>query len=148
MLFDLAEYTNSSSSPSTSEENAAVVLDALQEFFENDEVSVAASQNMAALDRSSKSVDSGKVAIIYSTDSYGVFSQLWSGTSKERRRYIADQISDSSNQLAGVTLIFIEIIVTRESILRKIRCAKAGVGEANADSTCNEFSKQVKALLQ
>ena len=37
-------------------------------------------------DRRRKNVDSGRVAIIFATDSYRSFKEKWSGTSKERRR--------------------------------------------------------------
>lgn len=39
-------------------------------------------------DRRRKNVDSGKVAIVYCTDSISSFKDKWSGTSKERRRSV------------------------------------------------------------
>lgn len=41
---------------------------------------------IAEEDKRRKNVDSGKVAIIYCTDSITTFKDKWSGTSKERRR--------------------------------------------------------------
>ena len=47
-------------------------------------------------DRRRKHVDSGKVAILYSTDSFGSFTEQWSGTSKERRQVSHTQVSHTS----------------------------------------------------
>ena len=40
-----------------------------------------------------KNVDSGKVAIIMSTDSHSAFREKWSGTSKERRQWAASTLA-------------------------------------------------------
>ena len=44
-------------------------------------------------DRRRKHVHSGNVAILYSTDSFGSFTEQWSGTSKERRQVSHTQVS-------------------------------------------------------
>jgi len=40
-----------------------------------------------------KNVDSGRVAVLYASDSSDAFSLSWSGSSKERRRTILERLS-------------------------------------------------------
>jgi len=73
-------------------------------------------------DRRRKNVDSGKVAILYCTDSMACFHDKWSGTSKERRRWAVDVLS--KDRALGAKLIFIEIVVDRADILESNLRAK------------------------
>lgn len=68
-----------------------------------------------ANDRRRKNVDSGKVAILYASDTLTAFKEKWSGTSKERRRWANDVLA--GDRALGAKLIFIEVIVDRADIL-------------------------------
>jgi len=75
-------------------------------------------------DRRRKNVDSGKVAIIFTSDGMGSFYEKWACTSKERRRWAAETIQ--SDKRLGAKVIFIEVIVNsaklmEQNLLSKIR---------------------------
>ena len=64
-------------------------------------------------DRRRKNVDSGKVAIIMSTDSHASFKEKWAGTSKERRQWAASTLA--ADRQMNAKLIFIEVIVNNRT---------------------------------
>lgn len=129
-LHDLVDYQKRTGAAAGSEENAQLLLDDLRSFMGGQ--SQAAARNMAVPcppsarpsgdleedsqehrelvdehDKRRKNVDSGKVAIIYTTDSFSSFSEKWSGTSKERRRWASDTLK--RDRALGAKLIFIEV---------------------------------------
>jgi len=73
-------------------------------------------------DRRRKNVDSGKVAIVYATESHSAFKEKWAGTSKERRRWMADTLRLDTE--VGAKLIFIEVIVDKPDIIEANIIAK------------------------
>ena len=58
-------------------------------------------------DRRRKNVDSGRVAIIFASDSFRSFKEKWSGTSKERRHWAAEVLA--LDRALNCKLIFIEV---------------------------------------
>ena len=52
-----------------------------------------------AKEASAKHVDSGRVAVVYSSDASATFYETWSGTSKERRRAILKELEDLERDL-------------------------------------------------
>mmetsp|Transcript_40707 Transcript_40707/g.94329 ORF Transcript_40707/g.94329 Transcript_40707/m.94329 type:complete len:575 (+) Transcript_40707:170-1894(+) len=62
-----------------------------------------------------KVVDSGRCAIVYGSDTFRTFTERWSGSSKERRRWIAESVKRIS---PNVKLIFIEVKVSDPVLLR------------------------------
>jgi len=101
-------------------------------------------------DRRRKHVDSGKVAILYSTDSFGSFTEQWSGTSKERRQWAADVVRKDKS--LGAKLIFIEVIVTKEEVLIANVRSKYRAEHPNLDKNAElppqvyrDFSRRVHA---
>ena len=75
------------------------------------------------VDRNAKNVDSGRVAIIFSSDCMSTFYENWSGSSKERRRWILSSLatlSDSSKSKIRVKTIFIEVTLTKDGLVDNI----------------------------
>ena len=75
------------------------------------------------VDRNAKNVDSGRVAIIFSSDCMSTFYENWSGSSKERRRWILSSLatlSDSSKSKIRVKTIFIEVMLTKDGLVDNI----------------------------
>ena len=68
-------------------------------------------------DRRRKNVDSGKVAIIFTSDGMGSFYEKWACTSKERRRWAAETIQ--SDKRLGAKVIFIEVIVNSAKLMEQ-----------------------------
>jgi len=148
-LFNIADYATG---PSGSDENADALLADLRRFMEKR--NQAASHNMNVptrhqgavaiddgdeqtllvdeADRRRKNVDSGKVAIIMSTDSNNTFKDKWSGTSKERRQWQAATLA--ADRAMGAKLIFIEVIVNQPHLIdANIRAKRRaqGLGETS-----------------
>lgn len=153
-VFNIADYAVG---PSGCDENAETLLDDVRKFMEKR--NEAASNNMDVpsrigsasvsedptetplshqylideADRRRKNVDSGKVAIIMSTDANATFKEKWSGTSKERRQWLATTLAQ--DRVMGAKLIFIEVIVNQphliEANIRAKRRAQ-GLGETSA----------------
>ena len=127
--FDLTQYAAATGAPAGSEENADAVLRDLKAFMSS---SPAAGRNMDACSgkmRTSslsepslsdavdevepvvvaqdsmrqQAVDSGRVALIYATDTFASFGELWSGTSKERRRWAYDKLQVCTTGHPGVS---------------------------------------------
>ena len=76
-------------------------------------------------DKMAKNVDSGRVAIVFSSDAMSTFYENWSGSSKERRRWILARLATVSNSSthAGRTrikTIFIEVTLTKKHLEREI----------------------------
>ena len=91
-----------------------------------------------------KNVDSGKVAIIMSTDSHASFREKWSGTSKERRQWAAQTLADDRKMNAK--LIFIEVIVNQPKLIEANITAKRralGMGDTHA-SALRDHNAKVK----
>ena len=75
------------------------------------------------VDRNAKNVDSGRVAIIFSSDCMSTFYENWSGSSKERRRWILSSLatlSDTSKSKIRVKTIFIEVTLTKDGLVDNI----------------------------
>jgi broad specificity phosphatase PhoE len=78
---------------------------------------------IAPLDKNAKNVDSGRVAIVFSSDALATFYDNWSGSSKERRRWIekkVDTITRESASRLRVKTIFIEVTLTKSHFERNI----------------------------
>jgi broad specificity phosphatase PhoE len=78
-------------------------------------------------DANAKHVDSGRVAVVYSSDASATFYETWSGTSKERRRAILKELEDLERDLDStgprrmkVKTIFIETTLTREELVEEV----------------------------
>ena len=75
------------------------------------------------VDHNAKNVDSGRVAIIFSSDCMSTFYENWSGSSKERRRWILSSLatlSDTSKSKIRVKTIFIEVTLTKDGLVDNI----------------------------
>jgi len=94
-------------------------------------------------DRRRKNVDSGKVAIIYCTDSFAAFKHRFSGTSKERRRWAVETLESESEV---EKLIFIEVIVDRNDILTANLLAKQRADTAEITRRLSELSGEASEL--
>lgn len=82
-----------------------------------------------------KNVDSGKVAIIMSTDSHASFKEKWAGTSKERRQWAAQTLVNEKRMNAK--LIYIEVIVNKPELIEaniKAKRSAQGLGETSVAS--------------
>eukprot|EP00967_Tisochrysis_lutea_P045605 scaffold55343_cov37-Tisochrysis_lutea.AAC.2 len=79
--------------PQTAQARAAeVAMEAAREEIKNTEEQLLVDET----DRRQKNVDSGKVAIIFTSDGMRTFYEKWAGTSKERRRWAADTLGEYS----------------------------------------------------
>uniref|UniRef100_A0A7S0SPL5 6-phosphofructo-2-kinase domain-containing protein n=1 Tax=Mantoniella antarctica TaxID=81844 RepID=A0A7S0SPL5_9CHLO len=79
------------------------------------------------MDKNAKNVDSGRVAIVFSSNAMSSFYENWSGSSKERRRWILAQlatISNSSKSKTRIKTIFIEVTLTKKYLEREILSQK------------------------
>ena len=77
-----------------------------------------------------KNVDSGKVAIIMSTDSHASFKEKWSGTSKERRQWAATTLA--ADKKMNAKLIYIEVIVNHPTLIEaNIRAKRRALGQGD-----------------
>ena len=108
--FDINEYQKADAG---SDENANALLYDLREFMQgHNEQSgrnmdlLSSEQHIDETDKRRKNVDSGKVAIVFATESHAAFKEKWAGTSKERRRWMADTLRRDTSLHAK--LIFIE----------------------------------------
>jgi len=95
-------------------------------------------------DRRRKNVDSGRVAIIFASDSYRSFKEKWSGTSKERRHWAAEVLA--LDRALNCKLIFIEVIVNQpETIIANIRAKRRAQGEEETSpETVKEYLRRIK----
>jgi broad specificity phosphatase PhoE len=78
---------------------------------------------IAPLDKNAKNVDSGRVAIVFSSDALATFYDNWSGSSKERRRWIENKVDTITRESASrlrVKTIFIEVTLTKSHFERNI----------------------------
>ena len=97
-------------------------------------------------DKNAKNVDSGRVAIVFSSDALSTFYENWSGSSKERRRWILARLASLNSDALivdedRVKTIFIEVTLTKshfeQNILqqkldRDVREGKLKAGEKAA----------------
>jgi len=147
--FNINEYSRQ---PGGSDENAEALLKDLRDFMSS--TSTVAGRNMdhhipahendlvASQDRRRKNVDSGKVAIIFCSDSVATFKDKWSGTSKERRRWIAEVLRQ--DRKLGAKLIFIEVIVNKPDIIEaniKAKRRALDQGEATPEDMHNHYKR-------
>lgn len=150
-LFDLREYKERAGAPPGSEENAQLLLEDLMSFMSGTSREAAGNLNVPHdtesvddSDRRSRSeVDSGKVAIIIQSDSYGAFEEKWAGTSKERRRWAVEKLRATP---FSFKLIYIEVIVTDEELLKATIRAKNGIradDEAGTLACLRELSPKI-----
>jgi len=85
-----------------------------------------------------QNADSGRVAMIYATDSFASFEELWSGTSKERRRWAYDKLQEDGT--VPIELIFIEVIVNHPALVRQNVRQKA-LAQGQPDRTPQELQQ-------
>lgn len=99
---------------------------------------------VADKDTRRKNVDSGKVAIIMSTDSHASFKEKWSGTSKERRQWAAATLAQERKMNAK--LIYIEVIVNQPALIEaNIRAKRRALGQGETSHTAlREHNTKVK----
>jgi broad specificity phosphatase PhoE len=91
-----------------------------------------------------KNVDSGKVAIIMSTDSHASFKEKWAGTSKERRQWASATLAMDCQ--INAKLIFIEVIVNQPHLIEANIRAKRRAFEQGETSleALREHNRRVK----
>eukprot|EP00240_Pyramimonas_obovata_P000631 CAMPEP_0118922492 /NCGR_PEP_ID=MMETSP1169-20130426/1396_1 /TAXON_ID=36882 /ORGANISM="Pyramimonas obovata, Strain CCMP722" /LENGTH=564 /DNA_ID=CAMNT_0006863373 /DNA_START=466 /DNA_END=2160 /DNA_ORIENTATION=+ len=125
--FDVCDYTSDEGSESSSFTD---LFDDLYKFLHKEDWS--AQTNIRLYedgdmdDPRKKNVDSGRVAILFASDSEAAFQETWSGSSKERRRLICEQLSSMRD--VRVKVIFVELICTdpeliKSNILRKVHAS-------------------------
>lgn len=153
-LFDVCAYMQHSGTSvyENQEKNAQQLRSDLGDFLQADETY---SQNMKSAEDQEflkKNVDSGRNAIIYSSNSYEGFSEKWSGTGKERRRWIYEQLEDmgrSSKSKFRAKLIFVEIICTDSLVVDQNLSSKlVASGSTGNFSDVLEKAEIEKRLLQ
>ncbi|KAL1499512.1 hypothetical protein AB1Y20_011715 [Prymnesium parvum] len=152
-LFELSEYRARTGAPPGSEENAQLLLSDLSTFMQGNvdgasrnmdsltprkqhsshessprttpsgsrRESFDASDSCGLVTR--QHVDAGRVAIVYANDSFDSLKEIWSGTSKEGRRWAADMLKADKSVMAQ--LMFIEVIVSVPALISANICAKA-----------------------
>jgi broad specificity phosphatase PhoE len=158
-VYNLSDYQKGEPG---SDENADLLLADLRKFMAKE--NTAAGNNMsvaksgAADDRGDvppsllvddkdprrKNVDSGKVAIIMSTDSNASFKEKWAGTSKERRQWAAETLA--LDRQINAKLIFIEVIVNQPHLIEaNIRAKRRALeqGETSLEAL-RDHNKKVK----
>ena len=125
-IFDLFTYIERTGTRG-SEQNAELLLGDLRGFMNSTSAEVQGNIDACAevnnVDRRHKHVDSGKVAIITSSNAYAAFEEHWGGTSKERRRWVVSALRADTAAI-NAKVIFIEVIVTREKLLLATAQAK------------------------
>lgn len=89
-----------------------------------------------------KAVDSGRCAIVYGSDTFRAFEEKWSGSSKERRRWILEEVKRMS---PSVKLVFIEVKVTDPVLMRKNVAIKR---QAMGLATCEEDFREREAAIK
>jgi len=105
---------------------SGAVLDELGRFLRSDAETKGVNVRLERdgidpMDANAKHVDSGRVAVVYSSDASSTFYDTWSGTSKERRRTILRQLEELSDGDAHsgarkVKTIFIETTLTKQAL--------------------------------
>ncbi|KAJ1621148.1 histidine phosphatase superfamily [Pavlovales sp. CCMP2436] len=97
----------------------------------------------AGVYKGQKAVDSGRCAIVYGSNSVSAFEEKWSGSSKERRRWIQSEVK---NMGRSVKLIFVEVKVTDPSLVRRnIQIKRQALGE---NETSEEDYRRVEASIR
>mmetsp|Transcript_7714 Transcript_7714/g.22536 ORF Transcript_7714/g.22536 Transcript_7714/m.22536 type:complete len:558 (+) Transcript_7714:24-1697(+) len=102
-----------------------------------------ADESFRSQNRGQKVVDSGRCAIVYGSDTFRAFKEKWSGSSKERRRWILESVRRMSRQ---VKLIFIEVKVTDPALMRKNIALKRSA-HGHPQTSSEEF-RQVEASIR
>eukprot|EP00241_Pyramimonas_parkeae_P002424 CAMPEP_0114230552 /NCGR_PEP_ID=MMETSP0058-20121206/3535_1 /TAXON_ID=36894 /ORGANISM="Pyramimonas parkeae, CCMP726" /LENGTH=524 /DNA_ID=CAMNT_0001341769 /DNA_START=233 /DNA_END=1807 /DNA_ORIENTATION=+ len=113
--FDVCDYL---SPEGGSEESFTDLYDDLQKFLTKDDAKAHTNMRYAVGeldDPRKKNVDSGRVAVLYASNSTRAFQETWSGSSKERRRMIGEQLEQLKE--VRVKLIFVELMCTDERIV-------------------------------
>ena len=103
-------------------------------------------------DANAKHVDSGRVAVVYSSDASKTFYETWSGTSKERRRAILKDlaaIEAEERDLGGgsrkVKTIFIETTLTREELVEEVLAQRVARDVRNGKVSEEEIEEAKEA---
>ena len=140
-VYDLTQYQQSEPG---SDANADALLKDLKQFMIKENFAAGSNMDVASSkcedsllvdekDRRRKNVDSGKVAIIMATDSHACFKEKWSGTSKERRQWAAQQLANDKQMNAK--LIYIEVIVNKPALVEaNIRAKRRGMGAGDTSA--------------
>jgi len=97
-----------------------------------------------------KNVDSGRVAVLYASDSSDAFSLSWSGSSKERRRTILERLSaELTTKELRVKVIFVELMCTDQALIRSniMRKVHAEFGEEKEDQVEAKLTHWQKKIV-
>ncbi|KAH8095961.1 6-phosphofructo-2-kinase [Aureococcus anophagefferens] len=78
-----------------------------------------------SLDRLKKNVDSGKIAILDTSDGFSTLSRAWSGATKDSRYAMQKHLA---SMRVRVKLLFIEVIVCDKGVVRKFLTQRLAVG--------------------
>ncbi|KAH8060291.1 6-phosphofructo-2-kinase [Aureococcus anophagefferens] len=78
-----------------------------------------------SLDRLKKNVDSGKIAILDTSDGFSTLSRAWSGATKDSRYAMQKHLA---SMRVRVKLLFIEVIVSDKGVVRKFLTQRLAVG--------------------
>lgn len=89
-----------------------------------------------------KAVDSGRCAIVYGSNSFKAFEEKWSGSSKERRRWIQDEVKQMSR---SVKLVLVEVKVTDPVLMRKNVTIKR---QAMGLPSCEDDFRKSEAMVK
>jgi len=95
-----------------------------------------------SLDRLKKNVDSGKIAIIDTSDAFKTQRRAWAGTSKETRWAMQKHLTSLR---VRVKLLFIEVIVTETNLVRRFLRQRLAVGN-DKDQQNAATNKDTSAL--
>ena len=103
-------------------------------------------------DANAKHVDSGRVAVVYSSDASKTFYETWSGTSKERRRAILKDLAaieaeerDFGGGSRKVKTIFIETTLTREELIEEVLAQRVARDVRNGKVSEEEIEEAKEA---
>ena len=154
-VFNLTDYERG---PTGCDENADALLEDMRKFMSKQNAAAASNMSVAKAqnggdaeealvdekDKRRKNVDSGKVAIIMSTDSHRSFKEKWSGTSKERRQWAATTLA--LDRRMNAKLIFIEVIVNQPALIEaNIRAKRRALGQGDTSPVdLREHNHKVK----
>ena len=94
-----------------------------------------------SLDRLKKNVDSGRIAILDSSDGFGTRDRAWAGTTKSSRYEMAKHLATLR---VHVKLLFIEVVVSDERVVRSFLRQRLSDDGARAPSD-RELAQKVAA---
>lgn len=162
-LFDVCSYmTNTTESVyDNQDKNAENLCADLAAYLQEDDVHAAQQGNMAKYavgdekELLKKNVDSGRNAILFSSNTLQGFSEKWSGTGKERRLWICDKVSEignSSRNKFRAKVIFLEVICTDALIVDQNLASwcstGAGADKAQLEHTILQYNRKYVTLQE